>query len=605
MDCTKEEGYKNLRLRPWSDTKPIVDINSILRQSDRTRIEETPFKWCLYMNSPIEFCSPLFKEMVRRWVCRNECFVLKQTMVPFTVGDVCTGLGLGVGGLDVNFDDNFDAVVCHQFSSKSFTLKDVIHKIKHSKAVSNMPFTVLDNIDNLYQYNWTKAVHTFVVNSLGNASRMIRQHDIRDLGLSGNVVVLQLWAVERLGLADGAHHIVFPRIINWSSLKLRSNKIEDLFKRKEICWEWFLREGDRGNSIIRATLHLEEGPIPEDDGHELGLSWEEMVMKKIEYNQRKMVAMNKDLITLATMVVMDCTKEEGYKNLRLRPWSDTKPIVDINSILRQSDRTRIEETPFKWCLYMNSPIEFCSPLFKEMVRRWVCRNECFVLKQTMVPFTVGDVCTGLGLGVGGLDVNFDDNFDAVVCHQFSSKSFTLKDVIHKIKHSKAVSNMPFTVLDNIDNLYQYNWTKAVHTFVVNSLGNASRMIRQHDIRDLGLSGNVVVLQLWAVERLGLADGAHHIVFPRIINWSSLKLRSNKIEDLFKRKEAAEDAKHFKLAICQMTERVCHGRGNYPTDFFYVYATMFKDLKVLLPFSDFQMGVLRTLNLALTQLHPNG
>ncbi|KOM53185.1 hypothetical protein LR48_Vigan09g184400 [Vigna angularis] len=70
-------------------------------------------------------------------------------------------------------------------------------------------------------------------------------------------------------------------------------------------------------------------------------------------------------------------------------------------------------------------------------------------------------------------------------------------------------------------------------------------------------------------------------------------------------KSADDARHFKLAICQRTERVCHGRGNYPSDFFYVYATMFKDLKVLLPFSDFQMGVLRTLNLAPTQLHPNG
>ncbi|KOM34851.1 hypothetical protein LR48_Vigan02g100100 [Vigna angularis] len=69
-------------------------------------------------------------------------------------------------------------------------------------------------------------------------------------------------------------------------------------------------------------------------------------------------------------------------------------------------------------------------------------------------------------------------------------------------------------------------------------------------------------------------------------------------------KAAADARHFKLAICQMTELVCHDRGNYPTDFFYVYATMFKDLKVLLPFSDFQMGVLRTLNVAPTQLHPN-
>ncbi|KAG2384618.1 uncharacterized protein HKW66_Vig0117090 [Vigna angularis] len=196
--------------------------------------------------------------MVRRWVSRNESFVLKQRMIPFTIVDVCMGLGLGVGGLDVNFKDNFDAVVCHQFS--------------HSKAVSNMSFTVLDNIDNLYEYNWAKAVHTFVINSLGNASRKIRQRDIRDLGLSGNVAVLEVWAVERLGLADGAHDIVFPRIMNWRSLKLRSNKIEDLFKRKEICWEWFLREEDRRNSIICAALHLEEGSIAEDDGDELGLS---------------------------------------------------------------------------------------------------------------------------------------------------------------------------------------------------------------------------------------------------------------------------------------------------------------------------------------------
>ncbi|XP_052728549.1 uncharacterized protein LOC128195330 [Vigna angularis] len=302
MDFNNEEGYKNLRLRAWSDTKPIVDLNSILRDSHRTRIEMTPFKWCVYMNGPIDFCSPLLKEMVRRWVSRNSSFVLKQTMVPFTVGDVCMGLGLGVGGLDVNFDDDFDAVVCHEFSSKSFTVKDVINRIKHSKAVSNMPFRVLDNIDNLYQYNWAKAVHTFVLNSLGNASRKIRQGHIRDLGLSGNVAVLQLWAVERLGLADGAHDIVFPRIMNWRSLKLRCNKIEEMFKRKEICWEWFLRDEDRQNSMICAALHLEEGSIAEDDGDHLGLSWEQVLMKKIEDNQRKMVAMDKDLRSLATLV---------------------------------------------------------------------------------------------------------------------------------------------------------------------------------------------------------------------------------------------------------------------------------------------------------------
>ncbi|KAG2397434.1 uncharacterized protein HKW66_Vig0143300 [Vigna angularis] len=259
MDFSKEGGYKNLRLRVWSVTKAIVNINGILREIDKTRIGETPFKWCLYMNNPIKLCTPLLKEMVRRWVGRNECFVLKQRMVPFTVGDVCMGLGLGVGGLDVKFDDNFG-----------------------------------DNIENLYQYNWAKVVHTFVVNSLRNASRMIRQRYIKDsVGLSGNVAVLQLWAVQRLGLTDGPHHIVFPRIIKWPL----------------ICWEWFLREEDRQNLIIRAALQLDEGPIPQHGGHDLGMSWEEVVMKKIEDNQRKMVEMKKELKTLAAMVG-GCLEEE-------------------------------------------------------------------------------------------------------------------------------------------------------------------------------------------------------------------------------------------------------------------------------------------------------
>ncbi|KOM57517.1 hypothetical protein LR48_Vigan11g055000 [Vigna angularis] len=72
--------------------------------------------------------------------------------------------------------------------------------------------------------------------------------------------------------------------------------------RRWICWEWFLRDEDRQNSIICAALHLEEGSIAEDDGDELGLSWEQVVMKKIEDNQRKMVAMDKDLRSLATLV---------------------------------------------------------------------------------------------------------------------------------------------------------------------------------------------------------------------------------------------------------------------------------------------------------------
>ena len=52
------------------------------------------------------------------------------------------------------------------------------------------------------------------------------------------------------------------------------------------------------------------------------------------------------------------------------------------------------------------------------------------------------------------------------------------------------------------------------------------------------------------------------------------------------------------------ECVCHGREGSAADFFYVYSCMFVKLHVRLPFDEFTIGVLRLLNVAPTQLHPN-
>jgi len=58
-------------------------------------------------------------------------------------------------------------------------------------------------------------------------------------------------------------------------------------------------------------------------------------------------------------------------------------------------------------------------------------------------------------------------------------------------------------------------------------------------------------------------------------------------------------------ICGVTDRACHSRENAPVDFFFfMYSTLFVDLHVTLQFDNFTMGVLRTLNVAPTQLHPN-
>ncbi|KOM41150.1 hypothetical protein LR48_Vigan04g134800 [Vigna angularis] len=60
----------------------------------------------------------------------------------------------------------------------------------------------------------------------------------------------------------------------------------------------------------------------------------------------------------------------------------------------------------------------------------------------------------------------------------------------------------------------------------------------------------------------------------------------------------------RLVACREDERVCYGRENAPSEFFYCYASPFYDLYLRLPFTTFQMDVLRTLNVAPSQLHPN-
>ena len=52
------------------------------------------------------------------------------------------------------------------------------------------------------------------------------------------------------------------------------------------------------------------------------------------------------------------------------------------------------------------------------------------------------------------------------------------------------------------------------------------------------------------------------------------------------------------------DRVCHGQEGATEKFFYMYMCHFSQLHVRLPLDDFTIGVLRALNVAPTQLHPN-
>ena len=55
--------------------------------------------------------------------------------------------------------------------------------------------------------------------------------------------------------------------------------------------------------------------------------------------------------------------------------------------------------------------------------------------------------------------------------------------------------------------------------------------------------------------------------------------------------------------CQPTDTICMGWSPLEGPFFFVYSCLFSDLHIALPLDDFTMGVLRTLNVAHSQLHP--
>jgi len=69
-------------------------------------------------------------------------------------------------------------------------------------------------------------------------------------------------------------------------------------------------------------------------------------------------------------------------------------------------------------------------------------------------------------------------------------------------------------------------------------------------------------------------------------------------------EDSRDPDYFRILPCGSTERVCMGRPGVDPPFFYMYTCFFFDLHVSLPFAKFTMGVLRALNVAPTQVHPN-
>ncbi|WVZ03331.1 hypothetical protein V8G54_024137 [Vigna mungo] len=183
-------------------------MNSLLQSRHESRIAETPFRWLLEIVDPIELNMKLFKQLVRRWVPHHQSFRVRQQLVPLNVVDVVMSLGLGLGGMEVQFDESIVGKVGELFNLTKMKLKEMVN--------------MFNNI---------------VVNK--------------------EVDVDVLWVYERLCLHDNSSCKVFPRLRRFRSLDYDTEEIDLLLKKGEVQFDWYLSSTDQQNPIICAAFNMD------------------------------------------------------------------------------------------------------------------------------------------------------------------------------------------------------------------------------------------------------------------------------------------------------------------------------------------------------------
>ncbi|WVY96208.1 hypothetical protein V8G54_028359 [Vigna mungo] len=338
----------NWRVRTCLDTSYIIAMNHLLREDHVLRICDTPFRWCVYLREKVDINCELIKVMVSRWAGHDVSFRLSHELVPFTVLDVFMTTGFGIGGLEVPFDECIEGLVGEMFNRKSTSLSDLVEVFnvivvykntdidvvcRKSKVVTNMPSRVLDDLDSLCLYDWATGVHKHLVDNLNKGMKKLMAGQIRSsLSLSGNLAVLQAWAVERFSLDGNPINRDFPRMLRWFRYKARTFEIiDDIFRTAEFKSEWYVGERVRDLPEIKAAFELFDGGIgvPQmpkrcrvdeavDDSSDDG-TFEANLEETLKKNNEEMMALSSRLLFLKNEVCkirdIPIVNEEGVGGL--------------------------------------------------------------------------------------------------------------------------------------------------------------------------------------------------------------------------------------------------------------------------------------------------
>ncbi|XP_052728105.1 uncharacterized protein LOC108347345 [Vigna angularis] len=273
----------SLRVRHRVQTQHIVQVNGCLSSFQKERLKSTPFKWLVDLVDDMVISSPILIELISRWDVVHKAFRIRENLVPFRVDEVCFFLGLPNVGESVNLENDVGGIVNDLFKDDDITILSIMEKMKHktfkskrsvdmfcrlyillgfgafyfprnSNVINSVPFSKLDNINDLNIYNWGDVVHGLIVSSLNRACNKYNSRSYHEvIHMAGCATVLQLWVVEHISLYHLDGRCIFPRFLHWVVIKDKRKKIKLSFQQTEILWECNLSEEQLQNDEMKES----------------------------------------------------------------------------------------------------------------------------------------------------------------------------------------------------------------------------------------------------------------------------------------------------------------------------------------------------------------
>ncbi|WOL10010.1 hypothetical protein Cni_G18764 [Canna indica] len=243
----------------------------------------------------------------------------------------------------------------------------------------------------------------------------------------------------------------------------------------------------------------------------------------------------------------------------------------------------LEQTPF-WQYTTVPANKMDTSLVNYLLENWEDQHCAFRIKDKLVPITIGDVAIILGFKSYGESVTFQrsklkstlqqEHFDG----QPISRSALEKKII-ELQHSDDLSLFTKMVIlyffctiffpqknytipegvvkyaENLEGLNQYNWAKAIHSFLVKHINYAHKQLRNKS-SEVVLGGCSIVLNVWFYEHTPTLHnelGDALTDRPRLFRWSRISFRQKRSHI-----KAVENLKfHEILEVLDATENEYH------------------------------------------------